>query len=73
MHTMRSTAPDRAVIYQQEVFTMNEQEKIYKTLNNTGAADIAIGIIVLVTGVASGILMIIGGAKLLRRKRSVMI
>ena len=52
---------------------MKEQKKIYKTLNNTGAADIAIGIIVLVTGVASGILMIISGAKLLRRKRSVMI
>ena len=65
--------PGRAGIYKQEVFAMNEQEKVYKTLNDTGAANIALGIIVLVTGVASGILMIIGGAKLLRRKRSVMI
>lgn len=43
-------------------------EKAYKSMKLIGAANIAIGITVLVTGVAAGILAIIGGARLLKNK-----
>ncbi len=43
-------------------------EKAYKSMKLIGAANIAIGIIILVTGVATGILAILGGARLLKNK-----
>lgn len=43
-------------------------EKIYRTVSQVGAGSLALGIIVLVTGVVSGVLMIVNGAKLLKRK-----
>ncbi len=43
-------------------------EKIYKTMRNTGAASIAVGIIILVTGVTVGIMSIVCGGLLLKRK-----
>ena len=46
-------------------------EKIYKTMSRCGAASIALGIIVLVTGVASGVLMLVSGARLLKRKTEI--
>ena len=42
-------------------------EKIYKTMAVTGAGNIALGIIVLV----SGILVIVNGAKILKRKSDI--
>lgn len=47
-------------------------EKIYKTLGITGAASIAIGIVVIVIGVAAGILSIVTGAKLINSKKGMM-
>ena len=44
-------------------------EKLYKTLGFTGAASIVIGIVVIVIGVAAGILSIVTGAKLLNSKK----
>lgn len=46
-------------------------EKIYKTMQRCGAGSIALGIIVLVSSVAAGILMIISGARLLKRKAEI--
>ena len=43
-------------------------EKIYKAMSSAGAGSLVLGIIVLVTGIATGVLMIINGAKLIRRK-----
>ena len=43
-------------------------ERVYKSMRLVGGANIALGIIILVTGVATGILAIIGGSKLLRSK-----
>ncbi|EHI54978.1 hypothetical protein HMPREF9333_01825 [Johnsonella ignava ATCC 51276] len=43
-------------------------EKVYNTMRNSGAACIAIGIISIVLGVATGIVAIVFGAKLLTRK-----
>ena len=47
-------------------------EKTYKTMASTGAADLALGIVVLVTGIAAGIMLIINGARLLKGKSDLM-
>lgn len=47
-------------------------EKVYKTMRLTGTANITIGIILIVTGVAAGILSIISGAHLLKNKKDLM-
>ncbi len=44
-------------------------EKAFKTMKTAGTANIVIGIIVIVVGVAAGVLAIISGAKLLRNKK----
>lgn len=43
-------------------------EKVYKTMQRAGACSIAIGIIMLVTGLTVGIMSIVSGSLLLRRK-----
>ena len=43
-------------------------EKIYKTMRNTRAASIAVGIIVASVGLAAGIIAIVNVALLLKRK-----
>ncbi|MEW4414310.1 hypothetical protein [Clostridium sp. AN503] len=43
-------------------------EKVYKTMQRTGACSIAVGIIVLVTGLTVGIVSIVCGGLLLKRK-----
>ena len=43
-------------------------EKIYKTMSGVGTSTLALGIVVLVTGVASGIMLIINGARLITKK-----
>ena len=45
---------------------MNENEKTYKALTMAGAGNIALGIVVLVTGITCGVLAIISGARILR-------
>lgn len=44
-------------------------EKTYKTMSTIGGGSLALGIIILVTGLTTGILMIVNGARLLRNKR----
>lgn len=46
-------------------------EKVYKTMRSTGAASLVIGICVLITGIASGVLLIINGARLLAKKEDI--
>lgn len=43
-------------------------EKIYKTMRDTGAGSIALGIVILVAGITVGIISIINGTILLKRK-----
>ena len=47
-------------------------EKTYKTMAKVGAGDLALGIIILVTGIVTGILIIINGARLLKGKSDLM-
>lgn len=47
------------------------EEKTYKVMGGCGALNIALGVILLVTGVVSGTLLIISGAKLLARRSKI--
>ena len=44
------------------------KEDIYKTMNNVGTANIAIGSILVILGVAAGVLSIVTGARLIAKK-----
>ena len=46
-------------------------ERVYKTMRNTGAGCIAVGIIIAVTGLTVGIISIVNGALLLKRKSEI--
>lgn len=48
------------------------EERTYRTMNRTGAMSVVVGIITLVVGTGCGILMIIGGAKLLAGKSRIL-
>lgn len=55
------------------VSDMNEKEMTYKTMTSAGVASLVVGIIVVVTGISAGVMSIVSGARLLKRKNSVMI
>ncbi len=46
-------------------------ERAYLAMKNSGAGNIAIGIILIVVGVTAGVLSIVSGANLLRHKREI--
>lgn len=46
-------------------------EKIYKTMRTAGAGGIAVGIVMMVTGLVCGILVIVNGARLLKKKSEI--
>lgn len=48
-------------------------EKIYKTMTSSGIYSLVLGIVVLVTGITSGVLMILSAARLLKQKSDIMI
>jgi hypothetical protein len=56
---------------ERKVFAMGE--KIYKTVSRAGAWNLALGIVVLVTGIAAGTMMVISGAKLIKQKYEITI
>ncbi|MCI5700250.1 MAG: hypothetical protein MR308_07750 [Lachnospiraceae bacterium] len=43
-------------------------EKVYKTMSHSGCWSLAIGVVVMVTGIASGVMLIVTGARLLKQK-----
>jgi hypothetical protein len=47
-------------------------EKAYKSMNRIGALNISVGIVVLVIGIVSGILLIVGGGNLHKNKSEIM-
>lgn len=58
----------KSMVYEKGVEgSMNE--KIYKAMSFAGIANITVGIIVVVVGVAAGIISIVSGARLLKEKR----
>lgn len=46
-------------------------ERAYKTMTSSGGGNIAVGIIILVTGLAAGILTIVNGARLLKHRNEI--
>lgn len=48
------------------------EEKVYKTMGGAGAANIAVGVIILVTGIVSGTLLLVSGAKLLGARSKIL-
>lgn len=46
-------------------------EKIYKTMQGAGVGNIVLGIVILLTGTAAGILLIISGSALMHQKRNI--
>ena len=49
-------------------YISNKEEKVYKTMGSTGGLTLAVGICILVGGIASGIVLIVNGARLLKDK-----
>lgn len=48
------------------------EERTYKALNFGGSTGIVTGIIVLVVGVAAGVMMIVSGARMLAEKKNIL-
>lgn len=46
-------------------------ERAYKTMTSAGGANIALGIIMVVAGIASGVITIVNGARLLKHRREI--
>ena len=46
-------------------------EKIYKTMNRTGGWSVAMGIVIMVVGISTGIGCIVNGGILLKRKSQI--
>ncbi len=51
---------------------MKSEEKIYKTMSLTGVISLTAGIVIIVIGVATGVMTIVSGAMLLSRKKDVL-
>ncbi|MBR3307455.1 MAG: hypothetical protein IKI75_09430 [Lachnospiraceae bacterium] len=48
------------------------EERAYTVMKRTGGWNIALGIVTMVVGLSAGVLLIIGGAKLLSNKSNIM-
>ena len=48
-------------------------EKAYKSMSSAGALNIVIGICALVGGIASGVLLIVHGGRLLANRKTILI
>lgn len=46
-------------------------ERAYKTMQTAGAGSIALGIIMIVTGITAGIITVVNGACLLKHKNEI--
>jgi len=47
-------------------------EKTYKTMNGVGTGNLVLGILLIVVGLAAGILMIVNGGRLLKSKSNLL-
>lgn len=61
----------KILLLYEEDFYMDE--KLYKTITFSGAANLIIGICILVSGISAGILLIISGSKLLKSKKKILL
>ncbi len=47
------------------------KEKLYKTMSLTGSSNIVLGILIITVGLATGVMMLITGGNLLKKKSSI--
>lgn len=52
---------------------MNGNEKIYHTVKNAGIWNLVMGIVILVTGITSGVLLLVNAFKLMKSKHDLLI
>lgn len=52
---------------------MNHNEKLFRVIGTAGIWNLVMGIIVLVTGITSGVLMLINAFKLIKAKKDLLI
>lgn len=67
MHIMSSMEQNREQERERKM-----EERTYKTMGGSGALNIAVGVVALVVGVASGVLLIISGAKSLAGRSKIL-
>ncbi len=48
------------------------EEKAYKTMGSTGVGSLVLGICILAGGIASGILLIVNGSRLLKSRKNIL-
>lgn len=46
-------------------------EKVYKTMTSVGAANIAVGIVMITAGLTAGIISVVSGARLLAGRKNI--
>ncbi|MGN6711542.1 MAG: hypothetical protein ACTHKA_07935 [Anaerocolumna jejuensis] len=51
---------------------LDMSEKIYTTMKSVGVGNLVIGILLIITGIASGVLVIVNGSRLLRKKSEIL-
>lgn len=64
MHTMK-----RTVCNSDRTGGAKMNEKAYKAMSFAGAANIALGIVIVTAGLATGIIAIVSGVRLLKNKK----
>lgn len=47
------------------------EEKVYKVMKSAGSSNLVLGICILTSGIAAGILLIVNGARLLKNKSKI--
>ncbi len=52
---------------------MTGQEKVLRTMSSVGVCNLVMGILAMVFGTVTGILLVINGGRLLRRKNRVLV
>lgn len=48
------------------------EENVYRTMKSVGVGNIVLGIMIIVVGIAAGVSSIVGGAKLVHRRKDLM-
>ena len=51
---------------------VTDMEKVYKAMKSAGSWNLALGITLIVAGCVTGIMLIVSGAKLLRKKKDLL-
>ncbi len=47
-------------------------ERVYKTMKRAGVCNLILGIVILITGITTGVLMLINGSRLIYQKKNIL-